>query len=157
MDTGFGAFRIDVQPESRMSRSERAYYECVRDRGKSAFRKRRRHPPPRPSDALCEGDAQPAIRLALQQGRLLDFFQIVEQVLSTYNPSSAYVSLEDWEGSTCDRCGDMANSDDARECKGCESLICGGCVYQCRECQEMYCGDCDNLCDGAVTLCAIRA
>lgn len=44
--------------------------------------------------ALCEGDGKAAIRSALQQGRLCDFFLLVNQILQTYNASSAYVRLE---------------------------------------------------------------
>ena len=36
-------------------------------------------------------------------GRLFDFFVIVRQVLNTYNPHSAYISLEDWDGDRVSR------------------------------------------------------
>ncbi len=48
--------------------------------------------------ALCEGDGKAAIRSALQQGRLCDFFLLVTQILQTYNAGSAYVRLEQWTG-----------------------------------------------------------
>src|SRR5690606_3706651 len=39
---------------------------------------------------LCEGDGRQALQKALAQGRLFDFFVLVRQILTTYNPSSAY-------------------------------------------------------------------
>ena len=116
----FGAFRIVLCLKS-LSRSGRANYEVVAiEPNRPSSNDDVTHPHIQ-CDGLCEGDAQPAIKLALQQGRLFDFFQIVEQVLGTYNASSAYVSLEDWEGSRCDTCGDLASSDGSRECAGCEA------------------------------------
>ena len=142
----FGAFRVVVYLRS-MSRSQRADYEVFAvEPNRPSSNEDVTHPHVQ-CEGLCEGDAQPALKLALQQGRLFDFFQIVEQVLSTYNPSSAYVSLEDWEGARCYRCGDTTNSDDSRDCVGCEALICDGCVYQCRECQDAFCGNCDSVCN----------
>ncbi len=41
---------------------------------------------------------------ALTEGRLLDFFMIVRQVLQTYSPDSPYVSLDDWYGRQCSDC-----------------------------------------------------
>src|ERR1700722_10653274 len=41
------------------------------------------------SEQLCEGDGHEAIRRALLSGRLSDFFQIVTQILNTYNGGSA--------------------------------------------------------------------
>jgi hypothetical protein len=52
-------------------------------------------------ERLCEGEAYAAIRGALAAGRILDFFLIVRQTLSTYNPDSAYVSLDQWDGASC--------------------------------------------------------
>jgi hypothetical protein len=48
--------------------------------------------------SLCEGEGRVPIRQALRQGRLLDFFIMVRQILRTYNPGSAYVSLDEWHG-----------------------------------------------------------
>lgn len=54
---------------------------------------------------VCEGDGRVSIRSALAQGRLLDFFLIVANLLRTYNSGSPYVALNDWEGVLCDDCG----------------------------------------------------
>ena len=54
---------------------------------------------------LCEGEGSRAIRAALASGRLLDFFTVVARTLASYNPGSAYVSLDQWEGVSCANCG----------------------------------------------------
>ena len=48
-------------------------------------------------ERLCEGDGRSAIRQALAQGRLLDFFMLVAGGLRTYNAESPFVALEIWE------------------------------------------------------------
>ncbi len=53
------------------------------------------------NDVLCEGDGLVAIRAALAEGRLFDFFEMVCSVLNTYNPDSPYVALSDWVRFVC--------------------------------------------------------
>ena len=50
------------------------------------------------ANQLCEGEGRAPIRHALEQGRFHDFFQLVTQILETYNESSAYVTLSNWSG-----------------------------------------------------------
>ena len=50
---------------------------------------------------LCEEDGRVPIRSALRQGRLCDFFLLVQQVLQTDNAGSAFVRLEDWDSKSC--------------------------------------------------------
>jgi len=57
------------------------------------------------SETLCEGDGRQAIRAALEEGRLSDFFLLVWRLLDTYAPGRAYVELCDWQGSPCHECG----------------------------------------------------
>ena len=150
-DFGFGAFNIVVHLDSlTTSLSRRAYYEVIAlDANRPSSNDDVTHPHVQ-DDRLCEGDAQPTIKLALQQGRLLDFFQIVEQVLGTYNASSAYVTLHEWEGATCNHCGYSADSDESRECGGCEAFICDSCIYRCRDCEYAFCGNCEHACGGCL-------
>jgi hypothetical protein len=54
---------------------------------------------------LCEGDGAAPIKAALGSGRLLDFFVLVGQILETYNDASAHVTLDNWEGRSCNDCG----------------------------------------------------
>ena len=58
-------------------------------------------------NCLCEGEGTLPIRHALDEGRLGDFFQIVDQILNTYNGGSAYVALDEWQGISCAACGDI--------------------------------------------------
>lgn len=53
---------------------------------------------------LCAGWGAESMGAALTEGRLLDFFMIVRQVLQTYSPDSPYVSLDDWYGRQCSDC-----------------------------------------------------
>ena len=110
---------------------------------------------------LCPGDAAAPIQLALEQARLTDFFQLVRSVLTTYNPHSAYVKLEEWDGMQCYECDACVSSDYACYCEGCEHDYCGdcssscgrcdaglccGCLDQCRGCGNRFCGSCLVAC-----------
>jgi hypothetical protein len=82
--------------------------------------------------ALCAGDAAFPIANALNEGRLGDAFQLINSVLHTYNPGSAYVDLDSWDGVGCADCGQTTSSDD---------------LYCCEHCGHDYCNDCTRLCD----------
>ncbi len=97
---------------------------------------------------LCEGEAHLPIKLALAQGRLFDFFAIVNQTMHTYNEHSAYISLSDWAGAECRDCGETVSDDDISSCSRCDSPICGGCTCSCNSCDDVYCGDCTTMCSG---------
>ena len=99
-------------------------------------------------DRLCEGDGRAAIRSAVAQGRLSDFFQIVVQILQTYNDSSPYVSLDDWYGEPCEDCGATTRDDDRAGCGCCERLLCDQCQTGCSICCEGCCDSCTDRCDG---------
>ena len=99
-------------------------------------------------ELLCEGVAKPAIDLALRQGRLLDFCEIVQQVLKTYNPGDAYVRIEDWEGVRCSGCGNNFDNDSIVECAGCEDALCDSCSRRCDDCGDAFCEACDSPCAG---------
>ena len=98
--------------------------------------------------ALCEGDGKAAIRSALQQGRLCDFFLLVTQILQTYNAGSAYVRLEQWTGSCCSDCGDTINGDDVCSCNRCGSTTCYECSCGCAKCDDYCCSECRGRCHG---------
>ena len=146
-DLNLGCFRIELHLETL---GTRGYYEIIAvDPNQASSNDNVTHPHVQ-DDRMCEGDAQPTIKLALQQGRLLDFFQIVEQVLSTYNPNSAYVTIDQWEGTTCRHCGHTADPDETRECADCGAMICDSCVYCCCDCEDSFCGNCEATCGGCL-------
>ncbi|MCG8583723.1 MAG: hypothetical protein MI757_03330 [Pirellulales bacterium] len=95
---------------------------------------------------LCEGEGHAAIRGALAEGRLADFFMVVRQVLGTYNSSSAYVDLESWYSVRCDDCGELADEQDQCSCEGCSSMICDSCAADCCACEQTNCIACSARC-----------
>jgi hypothetical protein len=110
---------------------------------------------------LCEGDAGAAIESALTNGRICDFFQLVHSVLTTYNPRSPFVSLDDWEGRPCHDCGYTMHSDNSSWCTSCEEDFCEDCSSYCRSCDETTCLGClqnceacnDPVCPSCMTTC----
>ena len=100
------------------------------------------------NEKLCEGEGATIIRRALSEGRLFDFFTVVDRILKTYNPDSAYTSLEDWDtGITCHDCGDRTASDDVCSCARCEVDLCEQCTISCNDCSDRFCSDCIESCD----------
>lgn len=100
------------------------------------------------NEELCEGEGQKPIENALNDGRLFDFFTIVNQTLHTYNAGSAYISLSDWSGTECRDCGSTVDDDQISSCSQCEGQICGECTCSCQRCDDVYCDDCTTSCVG---------
>ncbi len=96
---------------------------------------------------LCEGDGRYAIRQALEQARLLDFFTLVAGVLRTYNAESPFVELELWRGVTCSDCGAIVADGDGYACQSCGETLCGSCESCCARCEESQCSQCVSTCD----------
>ena len=97
-------------------------------------------------DRLCEGDAAAAIRTALSEGRLCDFFLLIRSVLQNYNPESPYVKLEHWSGEPCSDCGHTMSDEGRYLCEQCEESFCENCVSYCRSCDLSVCHGCLNEC-----------
>jgi len=97
-------------------------------------------------EKLCEGDGCVAIRSALEQGRLSDFFTMVRSILNTYNPDSPYVSLDDWSGEPCYDCGYVMSRENTYYCSYCEHDYCEECSTCCRCCDETCCLGCAEQC-----------
>ncbi|MCY2928825.1 MAG: hypothetical protein NTV86_04900 [Planctomycetota bacterium] len=110
---------------------------------------------------LCEGDASAAIEAALTNGRTCDFFQLVNAVLTTYNPHSPYVSLDHWEGIPCHDCGYTMSEGDAHWCESCQQDYCSECISYCHRCDESSCRGCleecsvcgESMCSSCMTKC----
>jgi hypothetical protein len=99
------------------------------------------------SRQLCAGEATLPLQKALEQGRLTDAFHLIRSVLETYNPDSAYASLDDWEGVSCWNCGYSTNEDDRSFCEGCDQDVCGDCTSMCKSCDQVRCASCKTKCD----------
>jgi hypothetical protein len=97
-------------------------------------------------ERLCPGEGRAAIRAALAEGRLFDFFTIVDRILHTYAVGSAYVELDRWYGAPCHDCDCTVDDDDACSCSSCEERLCGDCLIHCGGCGEGYCSGCIERC-----------
>jgi hypothetical protein len=112
-------------------------------------------------EILCEGDGRHAVRQALKQGRLLDFFTLVAGILRTYNPESPFAELALWHGGSCSdcgagveedhsyscaKCGDTVCSECERICCGCDDGCCSGCIGSCAACEDNFCRRCLQAC-----------
>ncbi|MCY2927955.1 MAG: hypothetical protein NTV86_00385 [Planctomycetota bacterium] len=97
-------------------------------------------------ERLCEGEASAPIRAALAEGRICDFFQVVNAVLTTYNAASPYVSLRDWNGRPCHDCGETMSESNSSTCTSCDNDVCDGCISFCRNCDESTCQECLECC-----------
>jgi len=105
--------------------------------------------------SLCEGEGAAPIKAALAQGRLLDFFILVRQILETYNAESAHVGLEGWDGASCRDCGWRMPSSERGTCERCGASVCGECSSSCESCDRYVCGDCSGSCaDCGSSLCS---
>ena len=106
-------------------------------------------------EQLCEGEGQMAIDQALRSGRFLDFFQIVNRILATYNEGSAYTPLSEWTGVRCSDCGDVVPSEDSSVCDRCQDVLCPNCLIACGQCDNRCCHPCLDYCRSCDTqLCA---
>ncbi len=97
-------------------------------------------------ETLCEGEGMRSIACALRTGRLLDFFEIVRQILQTYNSGSAYVQMARWHGRECKDCGDAATADESTACERCGRDLCLACSVTCGACRGDCCADCRGEC-----------
>ena len=97
-------------------------------------------------ERLCPGEGRGSIAGALAEGRLLDFFTIVDRVLHTYAAGSAYVELDRWYGIACHDCDSSINEEDACSCSSCDEKVCGDCLISCGGCSDGYCSGCIERC-----------
>lgn len=96
---------------------------------------------------LCAGDATVPVQQALQDGRLADAFHLVRAVLETFNPSSAYAQMADWNGVACWVCGLTTSEDSRTFCEGCDRDVCEDCISSCKHCDRSRCSSCIGQCD----------
>lgn len=97
-------------------------------------------------ERLCPGEGRAAINAALADGRLFDFFTIVDRILHTYAVGSAYVELDRWYGVSCHDCDSTINEEDSCTCTHCDEKVCGDCLISCGGCGDGYCSGCIERC-----------
>lgn len=118
------------------------------------------HPHINDSKELCTGDGQDAMSMALDQGRLEDYFRIVESIVRTYNDDSPYTKLREWydpdhDGEVyCESCGEWESEDNFISCHECDLIICQACSSDgggsCN-CGHWMCDSCLTVCEGCST------
>ena len=146
-DIYLGPFQIKLDLEKLNSlHKDSPYYIIALDPNPAATSSEVTHPHVS-DEKLCEGDGYTSIRAALQQGRLTDFFTMVKGILTTYNPDSPYVSLDDWQGVACYDCGYTMDSESCYYCYRCERDYCSECSTYCHSCDEMVCLGCISKCE----------
>jgi hypothetical protein len=97
-------------------------------------------------DGLCPGEGRRAIHASLAEGRLFDFFSLVDRILHTYARGAAFVELNRWQGIPCHDCDASVNDDESYTCDGCRETVCGDCVVGCESCSESLCSGCRDRC-----------
>jgi len=97
-------------------------------------------------DVLCEGDGYIPIRRAIEQGRIFDFFSLIDNILQNYNPDSPYIPLDEWEGNSCYDCGYTVSYDESYYCERCDQTFCSGCSTYCQKCDTTICMGCSYQC-----------
>ena len=97
-------------------------------------------------EILCAGEGRAAIRAALSDRRLLDFFLLIASVLRTYNEDSPYLELQDWFSESCYDCGSLTHEESGFTCQGCDAWLCYECECFCRGCDEVRCSRCLSQC-----------
>lgn len=97
-------------------------------------------------ERLCAGEGRAAITAALEEGRLLDFFTVVDRILHTYAVGAAYVELSQWLGVPCHDCNGAVDENDRYTCERCDEPLCGDCLNCCDACSYGYCSACIERC-----------
>lgn len=97
-------------------------------------------------EQLCAGEGRRALAAALAEGRLFDFFTIVDRILHTYAEGSAYVELAQWYGIRCHDCDATVHEEDVCTCARCEDRVCDDCLVHCGGCSDGYCSTCIDRC-----------
>jgi len=141
---GIGLGRFEIVMPWEQSRS---YAVVALDPNPAATNSSVTHPHVQ-AERLCEGDGRAAITQALSQGRFLDFFLLVRQMLHTYGEHSAYVSLDRWYGRDCQDCGQLVPDDESTTCERCDNEICYECCSNCHGCGGCCCSQCRGPCQG---------
>jgi len=160
-DVYLGEFEIRLHIDAIGKPHDRSAYRVVALDAHPAARNDQVTHPHVNEERLCAGDAGAALDTALAEGRICDFFILVRSVLTNYNRDSAYVTLEDWDGSPCHDCGSVMGEDNTYYCTSCDNDFCGECSSCCDHCDDSTCLGCletcpvcdDRVCNGCMTTC----
>ena len=114
------------------------------------------HSHPHVSEAgyVCLGDGVHSVRKALAEGRVLDYFIILKQLLNSYDAEGSYTRLEHWGEEDDDRicCSDCGyDTTDYFYCDSCDCSYCDECYGSCEGCDELICDTCRMACTDCST------
>jgi hypothetical protein len=104
------------------------------------------HPHVNSRGDVCFGEGQTATRMAMQQGRLADAFDICTSILENYSPDDSYMELTHWAGSKCESCDGRVHGDAMLSCHNCEYQCCEECMGYCNQCDHSICTECERSC-----------
>jgi hypothetical protein len=153
-DVDLGPFAIELSWEGIYHLRYGCYRAIAEDPNPSSLDNKTTHPHVQ-GGILCEGDAAYAIRRALSQGRLMDFFLLVRSVLGTYNSTSAYVAIDEWNGVRCEDCDYATDHSNSSSCSPCEKRLCDDCRTSCSACENSCCSECRADCSICEDLCCV--
>jgi hypothetical protein len=146
-DTYLGPFRIALYVDKLQEMVHRMPYYVIAVEPHPATKDEAITHPHVSNEVLCEGDGSAAIRAAIEEGRLCDFFVMVRGILTTYNPDSPYVALSNWDGVACYDCGYLMDDESVGYCSHCDAAVCDQCSRVCTDCGEIICGNCASCCE----------
>ncbi|MFO0815328.1 MAG: hypothetical protein U0796_19100 [Gemmatales bacterium] len=138
-----GAFAIDFARDK--SPSINSFTITALDPNPASQNDEVTHPHVRDGE-LCAGDAKEPMKAALVSGRLVDAFLLIQSVLQTYNSHSAYVKLEQWQGTPCSDCSRSVDPEESYSCNRCGSTLCDHCYSSCSSCSSSFCPCCIRGC-----------
>lgn len=150
-----GSFKIHLDLTNPMNELTVESLDMIKSSEKGLY-----HPHVDNDGYLCQGDGEDATNDALYQGRLEDYFRIIETILRTYG--SPYEDLSGWykpnhEGEFwCEKCEEWRDDDNRICCEGCSSQYCDSCANGncCAMCEEWRCKNCYTTCkDCDATIC----
>ncbi len=146
-DIDLGPFRIELHPDRLREMYQKIPYHVIAVEPNPAATDEGVTHPHVNNETLCEGEGAGAIRAALEEGRIYDFFCMVRSILQTYNPDSPYVALSNWSGTACSDCGYVMDSEEIGYCHHCDDAVCDQCSRVCTDCGEIVCNDCASHCE----------
>lgn len=94
---------------------------------------------------ICLGEGRRLIWKAMTNARVLDCFEIVSSVLSTYNGKDPFMTLLRWTGMKCRSCHYHYRSDESVYCDRCERSYCKNCLKKCCEMSSLICNACNPV------------
>jgi hypothetical protein len=139
-----GRFQIRLKLDGLQE--ERSYRVVALDPAPAASNRSVTHPHVN-DEILCEGDGSVSVRKALAEGRLFDFFTMVDRLLHTYAAGRAHIELDQWQGTGCHDCGCLVDEDDYCVCTRCDQNLCPECSSTCTHCDQSVCAGCSICCD----------